>query len=251
MEHSFHHQPSGPFAPPPGHDGDQPHPRQRGFVPRHAPWVVAIAICCALAIAWRFTGLSAWLDAGELAARLESVRHTPWAPLLVVTGFVAGSLVMFPVTVMIIATVLVFGAWPGIAYAMAGILLASVIGHRVGRRMGERRVLEIAGTRAERLRSPLRRKTVVLAVGVVRVVPIAPFSVVNLACGAIGVPLPKFLAGTAIGMAPGLLALAILSGQVAQSLSNPAWSTVVAPAAMAALLALAVGLPMRGGAEEF
>jgi uncharacterized membrane protein YdjX (TVP38/TMEM64 family) len=71
-----------------------------------------------------------------------------------------------------------------------------------------------------------------LAVAAVRVLPIAPFSLVNLAAGAASVGLWRFLGGTILGMAPGFILLSALGDQLYRLLSEPT------PAALAAVAGL-------------
>ena len=49
------------------------------------------------------------------------------------------------------------------------------------------------------------------SVVLVRLLPVAPFSVVNMVAGAMGVPATTSLAGTASGMAPGIATLTALA----------------------------------------
>jgi uncharacterized membrane protein YdjX (TVP38/TMEM64 family) len=51
---------------------------------------------------------------------------------------------------------------------------------------------------------------------------VAPFPVVNLAMGALRVPLRHFVLGTFIGVLPGMLAATVLSDQLASALEEPA-----------------------------
>ena len=61
-----------------------------------------------------------------------------------------------------------------------------------------------------------------IAVTAVRLVPIAPFPVVNVTMGALRVKLTHFVLGTFIGMLPGMLAATVLSDQLAMALEEPA-----------------------------
>jgi uncharacterized membrane protein YdjX (TVP38/TMEM64 family) len=55
----------------------------------------------------------------------------------------------------------------------------------------------------------------------VRLVPIAPFPIVNLVMGAMRVKVWHFVAGTFLGMLPGMLAATVLSDQLAAALEDP------------------------------
>ena len=78
-----------------------------------------------------------------------------------------------------------------------------------------------------------------LAVMLVRLVPIAPFPVVNLALGALRVRLPDFVVSTVIGMLPGTLATTVLSDQVAAAIEDPTringWLIAIAIAGLGTL----------------
>jgi len=58
---------------------------------------------------------------------------------------------------------------------------------------------------------------------ILRNVPIAPFTVVNLIAGAARIPFRDFLIGTLIGMAPGIAALTILGDRLRGALQSFSW----------------------------
>jgi uncharacterized membrane protein YdjX (TVP38/TMEM64 family) len=81
-----------------------------------------------------------------------------------------------------------------------------------------------------------------VAVTAIRLVPIAPFPVVNFVMGALRVRVRHLVAGTFFGMLPGMLTTTVLSDQLAAWLEQPArfsaWivaGTLVAFAAVAYL----------------
>jgi len=67
----------------------------------------------------------------------------------------------------------------------------------------------------------------VVAVAMIRMVPIAPFSLVNLLAGASELRLRDFLIGTILGMAPGIITMAALGSQIAELARNASWSNVL------------------------
>ena len=82
-------------------------------------------------------------------------------------------------------------------------------------------IRDLLGARLNRIGAVVQRRGLV-AVVLVRLVPIAPFPIVNLALGALRVPILPFVLGTVIGMMPGALATTVLSDQVAAALEDPA-----------------------------
>ena len=77
----------------------------------------------------------------------------------------------------------------------------------------------------------------VLAVVVLRLVPVAPFTLVNLVAGATHLRARDFLLGTALGMTPGILAVTVFSDRLAVALWHPSGTALALLAAAAALIA--------------
>jgi uncharacterized membrane protein YdjX (TVP38/TMEM64 family) len=83
------------------------------------------------------------------------------------------------------------------------------------------------------------RRRGIVAVALVRFVPIAPYLVVNVVMGAMRIRFVDFAVGTFIGMLPGALAATVLSDQLAALLRDPARVNVwIIAAAVAAFVAL-------------
>ena len=62
-----------------------------------------------------------------------------------------------------------------------------------------------------------------LAVVLARVVPLAPYSLVNLVGGASHVSLRDFTLGTLIGMTPGIAAITLFTDRIRAMLEEPSW----------------------------
>ncbi|MFE0757430.1 VTT domain-containing protein [Inquilinus sp. NPDC058860] len=212
--------------------------RWRGLL-RIAPIVVAALL---LALAWGTTDLAGWAQPERLQQSLHGLAGTGWGPPLVVAAFVLGGMVMFPVTVLIAATAAAYGAWPGLAYAGAGALASALAGYLVGLMAGENALRAVMGPRLHRIRDGIARRGVV-AVATIRLVPVAPFTLVNLVAGAARIPILDFVLGTALGLAPGLLVLSTLGDRILSILRDPSLAEIgVLLAVLAAWIALSVGL---------
>jgi hypothetical protein len=118
------------------------------------------------------------------------------------------------------------------------LLVAAIATFLPGRFVGKDRVRRYAGPRLKRIAKFMEQRGLI-AVTAVRLVPIAPFPVVNLAMGALRVRLGHFALGTLIGMLPGMLAATVLSDQLAAALEEPAgvnrWLIAAAILALAML----------------
>jgi uncharacterized membrane protein YdjX (TVP38/TMEM64 family) len=144
----------------------------------------------------------------------------PAAPLVVVGAFVLGTLLVVPVTLMIAVVVLVFGPVEGAIYAAAGSLLGAGVTYWIGQAVGRGAVRRIAGSRLDRLSRALGKRGV-LAVTTVRVLPVAPFTIINLVAGATHISLRDYLLGTILGMGPGIIAIALFIDRILATLRNP------------------------------
>ncbi|MCP3389834.1 VTT domain-containing protein [Bradyrhizobium sp. CCGB12] len=187
--------------------------------------IVSITVALfGLAIAWSYTSLSGIADAGRISTLLSAYSHSLWGPLFAIAAFVVGGLIVFPVLVLIAATAAALGPWLGFITAMAGVLLSAFVLFAIGRALGRQRLQNLLGRRAGRIQERVVGKGV-LAVVVIRMIPIAPFSVVNVVAGASTLPLRDFLVGTLLGMMPGILAMAVLGAQIADLARNASWSS--------------------------
>ncbi len=156
---------------------------------------------------------------------MESLRQLPLAPALLVGFFVLASLLMVPVTALIVATILVFGSVAGFAYALAGTLLSALVGYGLGVWTGGRTHWPMTGGRTEAIADRIARNGL-LAVATVRIVPVAPFAVINLVAGSSRIRLRDYMLGTLIGMGPGIAALAFFTDRLWASLRDPDAGTV-------------------------
>jgi phosphatidylserine/phosphatidylglycerophosphate/cardiolipin synthase-like enzyme/uncharacterized membrane protein YdjX (TVP38/TMEM64 family) len=198
--------------------------------------VVALA---AMALAWRFTPLREWLAFDRLIEFGVALREQPWAPFAVILAFIGGGLVAFPLLVLIAATALVFGPVLGPVYALFGAVLSAALTFTIGRRLGRETVRKLAGTRVNDLSRRLARRGLI-AVAFVRMLPIAPFSVVNVVAGASHIRWSDFLLGTVIGLLPGIATMTFFVDRAIAAVRDPGAGTfallVVAAALVVALV---------------
>lgn len=189
-----------------------------------------------LAAAWMWTPLREWFDLGTLRAWTQAISTHPAAPLIILSAFVLGGLMSFPVTLLIVATALSFGPGAGFVYALLGSLLSVAVTHGVGRWVGPEMVERWSGPRLKRLQAYLRRRGLTTMV-TVHMVPIGPFTLTNLLAGALRVRLRDHLAGAAIGMSPGILAITFFTDGLLHALLHPGLRSFAALAALAAVIA--------------
>lgn len=181
--------------------------------------VTALLMVAGLAAAWQWSPMGEWMELSRLIAYAEEFERSPATPFVIVVSFVIGGLVVAPVTVLVTATVLAFGPLHGFVYSFIGMTLSALVTFGLGRLMG-RQLIERWSARLYRLSRNLAAKGV-LAIVAVRVIPIAPFTVVNMIAGATHIRTRDFLLGTVLGELPGLLAIAVFVDQVTTALHAP------------------------------
>ncbi len=173
-----------------------------------------------LVLAWRFTPLSELTDPGLIRDVFSDVSEMPMAPAIVLAAFLIGGLMVFPVTLLIAATAAAFGPWLGFAYAGIGALASAVLTYGLGALLGRQALEDVLGPRLNRIRRAFTRRGV-LAVATVRMMPIAPFTLINLAAGASRIPLSDYVLGTILGLLPGLILMSALGHQIFSILIEP------------------------------
>lgn len=153
-----------------------------------------------------------WLgleEQGRLAEFMDRVAVSPFAVLGVVALYVLLALTGFPQFLLLAATVFAFGPLLGAVYAWIATMISATFTFGLGHFLGGGMVKRLAGTRAQPMIALLARRGV-LASALVRVVPSAPFIVVNAAGGAAHIPLWKFWLGSGIGFIPKILLVATI-----------------------------------------
>jgi len=128
--------------------------------------------------------------------------------------------------VMIAVSGMLLGPWAGWFYAMLGSMLSAWVGHATGLWLGGSPLRNISG-RAFRAVSQALRSQGVIAVAALRMVPVAPYTVVNMAMGAAGVSARIFLAGSFLGMLPGTFVLTMLGDRLREAWREPAPANLV------------------------
>lgn len=191
-------------------------------IPRRLLFATLVVLVGAL---WMWSPLGEMGRPARLAAVLDFLRETRFGAPVAVIIFVVAAVLMVPVTVLIVAMALVFGPWTSFAGAFTGSLLAAALTYVLGRYMFRDWVRRQSGTKLRQVSEQLQQRGA-MTVAAIRVLPIAPFTVINLMAGATAVRLRDFLLGTAIGMGPGIFALCLASGPVVRAIRDPKPTTI-------------------------
>ena len=154
--------------------------------------VVILVAAFVLALAWTWTPLRDWLDVDQIVAGLRAFGRS-FGPVAAVAGFALALTVAIPLTFLTLVALVAFGPWGGLGCAMAGATIGAAASYGLGHVLGREALERLAGPRVNLLSRRLASRGV-LAVIVIRLVPIAPFAVINMVAGASHIRLRDLLA---------------------------------------------------------
>lgn len=195
--------------------------------------VLVIGIALVALVKWGWGDL---LDKDIIAGKLEAVRSSPWSLPALVLIFVIAGLVAFPLNILIIASVIVFGPVAAFCCGYGGAHLAAVIAFGIGRMFGKPLLKKFHFKGVDKLEQHLERRGV-LSVALIRLLPVAPFTVVNMVAGSLNLKFSNFNLGTLLGMFPGILAVTVLTYLAENAVVDPGFGSIAMLLTVVALVA--------------
>lgn len=215
-----------------------PEPMRKGTASRVLAGGGLLLLALALAALWRWTPVAEWVDVENIKQTIVMLNKGFYSPLVAIGITTIGALMGIPISVLIVAVVLIFGALAGGIYSLLGGVLGAVLAYLVGQSLGQKTLRRLAGPRLNHISRQVARQGI-MAVVVIRMIPIAPFVVVNLVAGASHIRLRDFTIGSLIGMLPGTVALALITDGVIRTANEPTLAHVSLLLGVIALLAAA------------
>lgn len=190
--------------------------------PKKQIFIAALILLAVIALTalWKWTPLNEWLTPENMRQWISTLNDNPFTPIIVITVFAIAGLIAIPLTLLVVTVAISFGAWPGSIYAIAGSLLSAILGYVVGQWLGRKSISEMAGSKLNRLSKRLANHGV-MAIITVRIIPVAPFTVINLVAGASHIKFKDFLLGTLFGMLPGILAITVFANSLMRVVQQP------------------------------
>lgn len=199
--------------------------------------VLLVVLVC-LALAWKWTPLREWLDIERVVSAMQDTGRR-FGLLAAIAAFAAACIAVVPLTFLTLVTIVAFGPVDGFICTLAGASIGGAASYWMGRLLGREVIERLAGERVNLLSRRLAGRGLI-AVAAVRLVPVAPFAVVNLIAGASHINFRDFILGNALGMTPGALAMVLFLDQIIMALKTPGTGSI-------ALVALTLALIAAGG----
>ena len=157
----------------------------------------------------QYIGVSAEALGGTFGALSDSV----WGLPVTIAIFCAAAFIGAPQWMLITAAVLAFGPVQGGVYAWVATLTSAALDFWIARKIGasalDGRLKAMSGKSLKKITQAIRKNGFTTSF-VVRLVPTGPFILVNFAAGLSKMKFSAFLAGTALGIIPKIMVVALI-----------------------------------------
>lgn len=183
-----------------------------------------LVLLFAAAAAWKWTPLADLIDINRTARWAATLRDSPARHFYLLAAYVMGSVLLVPITLLILITAIVFGPVLGTVYASIGCLVGAVVTYAIGYFLGKDFVRKMAGSKWKRVEESIGQ-TGIIAVATLRLLPVAPFAVVNIVSGAFKVPPRHYFIGSILGLVPGIVVTNLFAHQFQSAIRNPGIGT--------------------------
>lgn len=171
----------------------------------------------------------------------------PAFPLVFLVVHALVTITPVPRTVFTVSAGLLFGPVTGVAVATSATVVSALAALLLVRVLGREAVAARLRHRALRTVDARLARRGWLAVLSLRLIPVVPFSLLNYSCGVSAVRVGPFLAGTAVGILPGTVAVVVLGDALTGGTSPVLLAVSVAGACLGLLgLVLDAKVPVRG-----
>ncbi len=176
----------------------------------------AVGLCLAL-IAWRDSGLEL-IDVPEALDAWLSRFGLARAGAIYVVLYTLRPLILFPATVLTVASGLLFGPWLGILFTIIGENASANFAFLIGRWLGGGLVEDQDAGWLSRWDTKIRERALT-SVLLMRLL-LLPFDAVNYGCGMTSMRQRDFAVGTFLGIIPALVAFVLLGGAGSAGVEN-------------------------------
>ena len=166
------------------------------------------------------------LDKETITGYLEGFRSSPLLVPVLMAIFLVSGLITAPINVLLVASTIALGPWITFGCGFVGSLLSAVIAFWAGKTFAKPLIQKIAKEKLEQLSQKLAQRGI-LSIALIRLVPIAPFVVVNLVAGFSKITFFAFFFGSILGMVPGMLAVVWVTEQAQAAFTEPRWQTLL------------------------
>jgi len=187
---------------------------------KYGIWLVAgLLAAYALNQAW-----GSVIDKESLDQFFSALRGSVWLIPSLLSIFLVSGLIALPINLLLVASTLTLGPWVTFLCGFVGSLLSAFAGFAIGHFGGKPIVEKLFDDKINDLSQKIGNRGV-FSVALIRVVPIAPFVVINVVAGISKLKFRIFAIGSIVGMLPGMLGVVLVTHQARNAVTDPNWQT--------------------------
>jgi uncharacterized membrane protein YdjX (TVP38/TMEM64 family) len=176
---------------------------------------VPLFVIVALVVAWKMGYFN--LDKRQqLVDMVERMRGVPGAEIVYVVAFAIAITILLPAWIASLVGGALFGVWKGAVLAWAGGLAGTILTHLIARHVARAPMRKLFGE--HRLLKQLRDHDDVMELLRLRIMPVAPFGVLDYVAGVAGVSLRRLLLATMLGVIPSVIAYTYVGAELIRGL---------------------------------
>ena len=169
-----------------------------------------LAAVATLAMLWVFLSPGEGWQTDRIQALGRRFDEAAWFPWLVFCLIIVAQQLAVPHLLLVALAVMLLGAWQGFVVAYTATLVGALPGYLAGWLFGNDLLRRYSGPRIERVHRAIARRGI-FSVTVINLFPLLPHVVINVVAGTSRLRFHQFLAGTAAGLLPSTLVIAVIT----------------------------------------
>jgi phosphatidylserine/phosphatidylglycerophosphate/cardiolipin synthase-like enzyme/membrane protein YqaA with SNARE-associated domain len=193
--------------------------------------IIALVVFATLGSFWE----EIFSEDSDLVTWLKTLESGPQGVMLLIAVFAIGASVGVPLNLLLVLSVLSVGSLQTVLCGISGAFIGAQVGFGLGHFGGKPLVRRFDNQTFARINRYLEQRGL-LPIAILRLLPVAPFPVINMTAGATHLPWRTYSLGTLLGMAPGMVAVVALTEQTKETLARPSWEEGLTLFVMGALL---------------
>ena len=158
-----------------------------------------------------------------------------WGPICYILAYVIATLLVLPSTALNLTGGGLFGPWLGMLWTSLAAIIAAVVAFYFSRTTGRDRIAKRLAGRWQKMDAEVKRGGLFYMFAI-RLVPIMPYGLVNLAAGLTSIRFQDFLVGTILGTVPSVLPFVLLGSSSIQALNSGNIAPLMGALALTGLL---------------
>jgi len=181
--------------------------------------ILPVVLAIALFLAWKL----GYFELGrrqQLVDAVHQMRSLPRADIAYVALFGVFVALLLPASLGSLLGGALFGVWKGALLAWVGSLVATVIAHGLTRHLARAPLRRMFGE--HRLLRLLRERSGFLTLLRLRIMPVAPFAVLDYVAGIAGVSLRRLIVATTLGVIPSVAAYSYVGSELVRGIVSRA-----------------------------